>query len=50
MKKSERLGIRLSPEEKKAWERAAAANNMSVSAWVSAWANLGSKLAQPPKS
>lgn len=49
MKKSERLGIRLTPEQKKSWEAAAAANNMSVSKWISAWADLGAKMQQPPK-
>jgi hypothetical protein len=35
MKKTTRLGIRVSPEEKKWWQDAANQSGMSLSAWIS---------------
>lgn len=34
MKKIERLGMRVSPDDKKQWEKAATASGLSLSAWV----------------
>jgi predicted HicB family RNase H-like nuclease len=34
MKKIERLGMRVNPEDKKRWEKAAIANGLSLSAWI----------------
>lgn len=35
MKKTTRLGIRVSPEEKQWWQRAANEQGLSLSAWIS---------------
>lgn len=39
MKKTTRLGIRVSPEEKQWWQKAANESGMSLSAWISSVLN-----------
>lgn len=34
MKKIERLGMRVNPDDKKAWEAAAIQQGLSLSAWI----------------
>lgn len=41
MKKTDRFGMRVAPDEKQEWERAAAANGIGLSEWASQWLRLG---------
>jgi predicted HicB family RNase H-like nuclease len=36
--------MRIDPEDKERWEKLAAARGMSLSAWISMWANLGAHI------
>jgi len=44
MKRSSRIGLRVTPEEKKVWEQAAAQAGMSLSAYIVFWASRGTAL------
>jgi len=44
MRKSERLGMRVEPSDKERWERLAAKSGMSLSEWITMWANWAADL------
>lgn len=46
MKKIERLGMRVDPEDKKKWERAALASGQSLSTWIEKTLNAQVKKAE----
>jgi predicted HicB family RNase H-like nuclease len=49
MKKIERLGMRVNPEDKKRWETIAIADGLSLSAWVEKTLNAQAAKANRPE-